>query len=185
MGRSYLAGVRDMAAVPVTVMTNAKNVGFPAAINQGSRGAAGYLVLLNNDVVVTDGWLDQLVALTNARTDGVTSPGRPGRAVARLGDLPPTPLPEGDGGARVDGPQLRAVRGWRGLGRPPGPNGRAGFRRLAIRGLRAVAPGPPPLIPPPGGGHACRWLTRHRARWAYVELCGAAAVGRGACRIAI
>ena len=26
-----------------------------------------YLVLLNNDVVVTDGWLDQLIALANAR----------------------------------------------------------------------------------------------------------------------
>ena len=34
---SYLAGVRDMAAVPVTVMTNARNAGFPAAINQGLR----------------------------------------------------------------------------------------------------------------------------------------------------
>ena len=65
----YLAGVRDLAAVPVTVVTNATNLGFPAAINQGLQLARGeYLVLLNNDVVVTDGWLDQLIALANART---------------------------------------------------------------------------------------------------------------------
>ena len=38
---AYLAGVRDMASVPVTVVTNIKNVGFPAAINQGLRLARG------------------------------------------------------------------------------------------------------------------------------------------------
>jgi hypothetical protein len=55
-------------AVPVTVVTNTKNLGFPAAITQGLQLAHGeYLVLLNNDVVVTDGWLDQLIALANAK----------------------------------------------------------------------------------------------------------------------
>src|SRR5665213_3505148 len=67
----YLDGVRDMAAVPVTVVSNARNLGFPAAINQGLQLARGeYLVLLNNDVVVTDGWLDQLIALANAKPRG-------------------------------------------------------------------------------------------------------------------
>jgi glycosyltransferase involved in cell wall biosynthesis len=63
----YLAGVQDAAAVPVTVITNPVNRGFPAAINQGLKAARGeYLVLLNNDAVVTDGWLKQLIALANA-----------------------------------------------------------------------------------------------------------------------
>ena len=54
----YLAGVQDASPVPVTVIANATNRGFPAAINQGLEYARGeYLVLLNNDVVVTDGWL--------------------------------------------------------------------------------------------------------------------------------
>jgi glycosyltransferase involved in cell wall biosynthesis len=66
---SYLAGVRDLAAVPVAVVNNATNLGFPAAINQGLQLARGeYLLLLNNDVVVTDGWLDQRIALAGAKT---------------------------------------------------------------------------------------------------------------------
>jgi glycosyltransferase involved in cell wall biosynthesis len=69
--RDYLAGVQDAAAVPVTVIANATNLGFPAAINQGLKFARGeYLVLLNNDVVVTEGWLDQLVALANISPGG-------------------------------------------------------------------------------------------------------------------
>ena len=55
--------------MPVTVISNRENRGFPAAINQGLQQARGeYLVLLNNDVVVTDAWLDQLIALTTAKT---------------------------------------------------------------------------------------------------------------------
>jgi glycosyltransferase involved in cell wall biosynthesis len=65
----YLAGVQDAASEPVTVVANATNRGFPATINQRLQLARGeYLVLLNSGVVVTDAWLDQLVALANART---------------------------------------------------------------------------------------------------------------------
>jgi GT2 family glycosyltransferase len=65
----YLARLRDELRVPVTVITNAVNLGFPRAINQGLDAARGdYLVLLNNDAVVTANWLDQLIALTRAQT---------------------------------------------------------------------------------------------------------------------
>ena len=102
-----------MASVPVTIVTNTKNVGFPAAINQGLRLARGdYLVLLNNDVIVTDGWLDQLIALVNAsRSSVVSAPlsvvedGEPG-----VGEGPPVPTmershatPPCDGGALTNG----------------------------------------------------------------------------------
>ncbi len=61
----YMSGVQDVSPVPVTLIANGTNRGFPTAINQGLQYARGeYLVLLNNDVVVTDGWLDQLVALS-------------------------------------------------------------------------------------------------------------------------
>ena len=66
----YLAGVQDASPVPVTLIANATNRGFPAAIDQGLEYARGeFLVVLNNDVVVTEGWLGQLVALTSVQDD--------------------------------------------------------------------------------------------------------------------
>lgn len=74
--RDYLAGVRDAAAFPVTLIANAENRGFPAACNQGLAAARGdYLVLLNNDAVVTDAWLGQLAALADSDPGiGLTGP---------------------------------------------------------------------------------------------------------------
>ena len=73
---AYLGGVQDASAVPVTIIRNTLNRGFPAAINQGLQAARGdYLVLLNNDVVVTDAWLEQMVALANAPSNiGLVGP---------------------------------------------------------------------------------------------------------------
>jgi glycosyltransferase involved in cell wall biosynthesis len=66
----YLSGVQDASPVPVTVISNATNRGFPAAINQGLQYARGeYLVLLNNDVVVTEGWLGQLIGLADIKVE--------------------------------------------------------------------------------------------------------------------
>ena len=91
----YLAGVQDAAGVAVTVIRNGSNRGFPAAVNQGLKRARGeYLVLLNNDVVVTDGWLDQLTALTRARTGGAEGCGRQ-RGAGALGPPPWPPLRKG------------------------------------------------------------------------------------------
>ncbi|MHC5541769.1 glycosyltransferase, partial [Singulisphaera rosea] len=58
---AFLEGVQAAAPFQVQVITNPENRGFPAACNQGLQAARGdFLVLLNNDAVVTDGWLDQL-----------------------------------------------------------------------------------------------------------------------------
>src|SRR5260370_25402741 len=97
----YLAGVQDAAAVPVTVIANATNRGFPAAINQGLQVARGeYLVLLNNDVVVTDAWLDQLVALANAKTGSQNALSVPDAPCLAAQGLPPLASPS-QGGDRV------------------------------------------------------------------------------------
>jgi glycosyltransferase involved in cell wall biosynthesis len=77
----YLAGIGGRCPVPVRVITNKENRGFPAAANQGLQAARGdYLVLLNNDTVVTDGWLDGLGALTGKTVEG-------GRPVGLVGPM--------------------------------------------------------------------------------------------------
>lgn len=47
----------------VRVILNEENKGFPAGCNQGMREARGqYILLLNNDVIVTEGWLERMLA---------------------------------------------------------------------------------------------------------------------------
>lgn len=57
------------------VIFNPSNRGFAHGCNQGIAAASGdYVVLLNNDVVVTDGWLENLIAaLERDPALGVTS----------------------------------------------------------------------------------------------------------------
>ena len=60
----------------VTLIENADNRGFPAAVNQGILASKGeFILLLNNDTVVTTGWLRRM--LETMRTDtqiGVVGP---------------------------------------------------------------------------------------------------------------
>lgn len=58
-----LIGRRGM----IRVMKNEQNLGFARAINIGLMMAKGnYIVLMNNDVLVTEGWLDQLLNCLNS-----------------------------------------------------------------------------------------------------------------------
>ena len=48
--------------VDVKVIYNSENVGFPKGCNQGIAIAEGEnILLLNNDVIVTENWLDNLI----------------------------------------------------------------------------------------------------------------------------
>jgi len=54
---AYFASCGD-----VRVIRNEENRGFPAAVNQGIAAATGdYILLLNNDTIVTTGWLRRLL----------------------------------------------------------------------------------------------------------------------------
>lgn len=67
----YLRSLPD-----VRLIANADNRGFPAAANQGIRAASGrQILLLNNDTVVTTGWLKRLLrALHSEPTIGLVGP---------------------------------------------------------------------------------------------------------------
>ena len=84
----YLAGVQDVSPMPVTLIANGTNRGFPAAVNQGLQFARGeYLVRLNNDVVVTDGWLDQLIALVSINAEANGTAGHSECKIALVGPM--------------------------------------------------------------------------------------------------
>jgi GT2 family glycosyltransferase/tetratricopeptide (TPR) repeat protein len=59
----YLEELRSRpGAERVEVVRNESNAGYPAGCNQGlARARGSYLVFLNNDTVVTEGWLEGLV----------------------------------------------------------------------------------------------------------------------------
>ncbi len=55
----------------VMIVDNSRNLGFAKGNNQGAEKARGkYLLFLNNDVLVHDGWLDSMLALLT-RDEGI------------------------------------------------------------------------------------------------------------------
>lgn len=60
--------------VPVTVLRNAENLGFPATVNRGFEHAPGDVVVLNADTVVTAGWLDRLAEAADAPDVATVTP---------------------------------------------------------------------------------------------------------------
>jgi GT2 family glycosyltransferase/glycosyltransferase involved in cell wall biosynthesis len=60
----------------VTLIMNDRNMGYAAGNNQAIRAARGeYVVLLNNDVVVTDGWLGRMIGHMEGHADtGMVGP---------------------------------------------------------------------------------------------------------------
>ncbi|MHB8171344.1 MAG: glycosyltransferase family 2 protein [Thermincolia bacterium] len=73
----------------ITVIYNQKNLGFPAGVNQGIKKAQGdYLLLLNNDTIVTPNWLKNLLnCLTSCPFIGLVGPRSNFAAVTGLDGL--------------------------------------------------------------------------------------------------
>jgi O-antigen biosynthesis protein len=62
----YLAGIKAAAPVRIEVVRTPTDLGIPQACSEAVAQARGqYVVLLNNDTVVTDAWLEQLIGLAN------------------------------------------------------------------------------------------------------------------------
>ncbi len=61
--------------VGVRVIFNNKNLGFAAGNNIGMKKATGeYLILLNNDTIVTPGWISRLIYHVNKKDIGIVGP---------------------------------------------------------------------------------------------------------------
>jgi GT2 family glycosyltransferase/2-polyprenyl-3-methyl-5-hydroxy-6-metoxy-1,4-benzoquinol methylase len=60
----------------LVAVVNDSNLGFAGGVNRGARAARGrVIVICNNDVVVTDGWLDRLTVVLDAHSDvAIVSP---------------------------------------------------------------------------------------------------------------
>jgi GT2 family glycosyltransferase/glycosyltransferase involved in cell wall biosynthesis len=58
------------------LIENPNNLGFPKGCNQGIQASSGeYILLLNNDVIVTDGWLSGMLECLNSASDvGIVGP---------------------------------------------------------------------------------------------------------------
>ena len=69
-------GTREfLRTLKAKIITNATNLGCAKAWNQGVRASEGDVIgILNNDIVVTPGWLANLVAFMEQRGHGIVSP---------------------------------------------------------------------------------------------------------------
>lgn len=76
--RDYLKDIqrKDSACVRIRIIENSKNAGFPRGNNQGLLESRGrYVVFLNNDVVVSSGWLNTLIHTVELNsTIGIVGP---------------------------------------------------------------------------------------------------------------
>ncbi len=72
----FLEQVRGTDRVEVIVIRRTANDGFAKGMNDGlARTTAPWICLLNNDIVVTDGWLEEMLAVAQANpTIGVLNP---------------------------------------------------------------------------------------------------------------
>jgi len=62
----YLAGIKAASTIRIEVIRTPADIAIPEACKEALREARGdYVVLLNNDTIVTEGWLQKLVELVN------------------------------------------------------------------------------------------------------------------------
>ncbi|MBI4597003.1 MAG: glycosyltransferase family 2 protein [Candidatus Omnitrophica bacterium] len=84
--RAFLAAVQPRGAIKeIVVIQNEMNEGFPRAMNRGLKAsAAPFVVILNNDLRFTVGWLQEMIEVATANPHlGVINP-----ASNTLGNVP-------------------------------------------------------------------------------------------------
>ena len=74
--RVYLEDLQRSSKVPFKLIRNKDNLGFIKAVNQGvAASKAASVCLLNNDTIVTKGWLRSMIAAAESSSDiGIVNP---------------------------------------------------------------------------------------------------------------
>jgi GT2 family glycosyltransferase len=74
--RKYLESLAEEPSWPGFLIRNEENRGYIRAVNQGLKiSTAPYICLLNNDIVVTAGWLERLIEFAGAHPEaGLVNP---------------------------------------------------------------------------------------------------------------
>jgi len=72
----YLSSLKDTPDCAIKVILNSENKGFVGGMNQGiAISNAPYVCLANNDLIFTDGWLEEIISLFEKHKDiGVLNP---------------------------------------------------------------------------------------------------------------
>lgn len=66
--KQYLESLSNERFI-IQIITNEENLGFPKAVNQGlSTSECQYIVVANNDIVFTKGWLDKMIKVAESET---------------------------------------------------------------------------------------------------------------------
>ena len=84
--KSYLKDLEAEIGERLLVIRNDSNLGFIKAVNQGIKASvAPYICLLNNDTIVTKGWLEEMMRVMESAKDiGIINP-----SSNNLGQRPP------------------------------------------------------------------------------------------------
>lgn len=65
--KRYLESVKEREPARVLLIRNESNLGFIKAVNQGMRlSEAPYICLINNDTIVTKGWLSEMIRVAES-----------------------------------------------------------------------------------------------------------------------
>lgn len=74
--RDYLAALEASHKDKIILIRNEENLGYPKAVNRGIRASsADYACIINNDIIVFDGWLEEMIAVAQSSVDiGIVNP---------------------------------------------------------------------------------------------------------------
>ena len=74
--KNYLEATKSLSKAPFNIIRNEINLGFIKAVNQGiAASKARYVCLLNNDTIVTKGWLEAMIEVAESSPEiGIVNP---------------------------------------------------------------------------------------------------------------